>query len=408
VLNFEAGNRLRAAADRIADLTLARDYAERPALLERYGEAGRAKYRQDVLFNVAALAGALDASDCAIFLRYVAWLKIVLVTRGVALEDVASSLRCMTIALGEDLGANHSIAASFLNQALEQLDSMPTSVPSSLETSSAETAVAQSALEALLRLDSSAARETFKRAVAEGMTLVRIYSGVLPPLMREIGRLWQMNTISVALEHYCSAAVQSILAGFYGSMFATAPPAQRSLLVACVEGEQHELGARTVADVFQLNGWKTIFLGANLPPPWACTIRCAIASPSPVSFSPAVLLVRVDENGLNSLPSSSDAMPCPWSATSTVTSAALARIVTVTVVPLCENFSALLIRLLITCWTRRESRFIGGGGAPAICKRRLMPFLPARIALKATFSRSRLARSTGASCSSSRPASTFE
>jgi MerR family transcriptional regulator, light-induced transcriptional regulator len=266
VLKFEAGNHLRAAADRIAALTLARDYAERPALLERYGEAGRAKYRQDVLYNVAALAGALDAGDCAIFLRYVAWLKIVLVSRGVALKDVEASLRCMSIALGEDLGANHSIAASFLSQALEHLDSMPASVPSFLETSSAETAVAQRVLDALLRLDSSAAREALQQAVAEGMTLVRIYSEVLPPLMREIGRLWQMNTISVALEHYCSAAVQSILAGFYGAMFAAAPPAQRSLLVTCVEGEQHELGARTVADVFQLNGWKTVFLGANLPP----------------------------------------------------------------------------------------------------------------------------------------------
>ena len=37
------------------------------------------------------------------------------------------------------------------------------------------------------------------------------------------------------------------------------------MLVACVEGEQHELGARTLADVFELNGWRTSFLGANLP-----------------------------------------------------------------------------------------------------------------------------------------------
>ncbi len=266
MLNLDMGNRLRAAADLIAEATLAHDYAERPALLERYGETGRTKYRQDVLYNVAALAGALDAGDCAIFLRYVAWLKTVLVTRGVALEDVGLSLRYMTAALGEHLGGDNSIAVSFLSQAVERLDSMPTSVASSLETSNAETAVAQRVLEALLRLDSFAARETLKQAVAEGMTLVRIYSGVLPPLMREIGRLWQINSISVAHEHYCSAAVQSILAGFYGSMFAAAPPAQRSLLVTCVEGEQHELGARTVADVFQLNGWNTTFLGANLPP----------------------------------------------------------------------------------------------------------------------------------------------
>ena len=43
-------------------------------------------------------------------------------------------------------------------------------------------------------------------------------------------------------------------------------PSRRSLLVACVEGEQHELGARTVADPLELNGCRTSFLGANLPP----------------------------------------------------------------------------------------------------------------------------------------------
>ena len=37
------------------------------------------------------------------------------------------------------------------------------------------------------------------------------------------------------------------------------------MFVACVAGEQHELGGRTLADVFELNGWRTSFLGANLP-----------------------------------------------------------------------------------------------------------------------------------------------
>jgi methanogenic corrinoid protein MtbC1 len=37
------------------------------------------------------------------------------------------------------------------------------------------------------------------------------------------------------------------------------------MLVACVESEQHELGARTLADVFEFNGWRTSFMGADLP-----------------------------------------------------------------------------------------------------------------------------------------------
>jgi methanogenic corrinoid protein MtbC1 len=266
VLKFESGDRLRAAAYIVADATLARDYARRTFLLDRYGEKGRAHYRQDILYNVSALSAALDADDAGMFLRYVGWLKVVLVRRGVASEDIAESLRCMASALTADGAGNHSTAASYLDAAQRQLDSMPDAVASFIDAACEEHVIAHRCIEALLRLDAAAARETLENAITAGMALARIYSGVLPPLMREIGRLWQMNEISVAHEHYCSAAVQSILSGFYGRLFGATPRSGRSMLVACVENEQHELGARTIADVFELSGWRTSFLGANLPP----------------------------------------------------------------------------------------------------------------------------------------------
>jgi MerR family transcriptional regulator, light-induced transcriptional regulator len=186
--------------------------------------------------------------------------------RGVAQDDITESLRCMAAALVDDKASDHSIAASYLQAALEQLDSMPNTAASFLDGSSDEHTVARRCLEALLRLDASAARTTLENAIASGLPLVRLCAGILPPLMREVGRLWQMNEISVAHEHYCSAALQSILGGFYGAMFGAATSASgRSMMVACVEGEQHELGARTVADIFELNGWRTSFLGASLP-----------------------------------------------------------------------------------------------------------------------------------------------
>ncbi len=265
MLTFEAGDRLRAAANPIAEATLARDYAERPHLMERFGDYGRTRYRQDILYNVAALSAALDAADAGVFLQYVAWLKVVLLHRGVASEDVAESLRCMSAALAEDKANDHSAALSFLQAALERLDSMPATVASFIAPSSQEHAIARRCLEALLLLDSGAAHEALKDAIDDGVPLARIYTRVLPPLMREIGRRWQINEISVAHEHYCSAAVQSILSSLYGRIFGVNPILGRSIIVACVEGEQHEIGAHSMADVFQLNGWSTTYLGANLP-----------------------------------------------------------------------------------------------------------------------------------------------
>jgi methanogenic corrinoid protein MtbC1 len=42
-------------------------------------------------------------------------------------------------------------------------------------------------------------------------------------------------------------------------------PRAGSVIVACVEGEAHALGARMVADFFIAAGWSTHFLGASVP-----------------------------------------------------------------------------------------------------------------------------------------------
>ena len=286
MLRFDSGNRLRAAANAIADATIARDYAQRPLMLDRYGEGGKAKYRRDILRNVAALSAAVDADDSGIFLRHVAWLKIVLVNRGVADGDIAEGLRCMASVLTDDAVDNPSIAGSCLQTAVAQFDSMPAAVPSFIGAPSEENTITRQCLEALLSLDAFAARETLEKAIAAGLPLMRVYTAIMPPLMREIGRLWQMNDISVAHEHYCSAAIQSILGSFYGLMFGAATRSGRSILVACVEDEQHEIGARTVADVFELHGWRTSFLGANLPPrELARLIQQAHRPPSLIALS---------------------------------------------------------------------------------------------------------------------------
>ncbi len=57
-----------------------------PSCSTRYGEGGRARYREDIQYNVAALSAAVDADDEGMFLPYIGWLKIVLVCRGVVAE----------------------------------------------------------------------------------------------------------------------------------------------------------------------------------------------------------------------------------------------------------------------------------------------------------------------------------
>jgi MerR family transcriptional regulator, light-induced transcriptional regulator len=102
------------------------------------------------------------------------------------------------------------------------------------------------------------------QAVEEGVGVQEIYMQVFQRTQREIGLMWQTGRISVAQEHYCTAATQMVMSQLYPYIF-SGKDKQRRMVAACVGGELHELGARMVADFFEMEGWDTHFLGANTP-----------------------------------------------------------------------------------------------------------------------------------------------
>ena len=73
-----------------------------------------------------------------------------------------------------------------------------------------------------------------------------------------------MQDISVAQEHYCTAATQLIMSQLYPHIFSVASTGG-TLVATCVSGDLHEIGVRMVADFFEMEGWNTYYLGANTP-----------------------------------------------------------------------------------------------------------------------------------------------
>lgn len=100
--------------------------------------------------------------------------------------------------------------------------------------------------------------------VNSGVDIESIYLNVIQPTQHEIGRLWQAGTINVAQEHYCTAASQFIMSQLQ-PYFLTGESAGKTLVASCVGDELHEVGLRIVADLFEVNGWNSIYLGANAP-----------------------------------------------------------------------------------------------------------------------------------------------
>ncbi len=151
-----------------------------------------------------------------------------------------------------------------LPTSLEKLEQTSPTLPTYLESDAPLTDLAQDYLRLLLQGERRLASSLILDAVEAGARVKDIYVHVFQRTQREIGRLWQMNRLTVAQEHYCTAATQLIMSQLYPQVFAAERIGHRAV-VACVGGELHELGARMVADFFEMEGWDAYYLGANTP-----------------------------------------------------------------------------------------------------------------------------------------------
>lgn len=98
----------------------------------------------------------------------------------------------------------------------------------------------------------------------KGIPIPNIYVDILAESMRRVGELWHTAKISVDTEHYCTSVTQMAMAQLYPVLFSGARK-EKTLLCACPGTELHEMGARMVADIFENDGWDSIFLGAAVP-----------------------------------------------------------------------------------------------------------------------------------------------
>jgi len=249
----------------IAATLVEREFARHPELLQRYGPIGREESLQDAGYHLAFLSQALALNSPALFRDYIAWAKVMLARRKVLAADLAFHLECLAGVLQEQLPAETgTLAAEYVTSAVRAMPGMPEDLPTFMADHLPLSPLAHQYFAALRRGERHLASQLVLNAVAAGTPVKDIYLHVFQPAQYEIGRLWQTNRITVALEHYCTAATQLIMSQLYPHIFASAKNG-RTLVATCVSGDLHEIGVRMVADFFEMDGWNTFYLGANTP-----------------------------------------------------------------------------------------------------------------------------------------------
>ncbi len=249
----------------LAEAIVELQYRRQPQVWKPYGDPGWEKSVRDAGYHLTYLAEAINASDPALWSEYLAWVKVLFANLNFPETVLPTTLDCTRQALLEQLSAESSaLAVEMLDTGVRSLEHALPIHPSYLEGDDPLTIMARQYLTFLLQGSRSAASRLILDAVANGASIKDIYLHVFQPSQYELGRLWQTNQINVAQEHYCTAATQMIMSQLYPYIFQTKRK-KRCVVVTCVGGELHEIGARMVADFFEMDGWDSHFIGANTP-----------------------------------------------------------------------------------------------------------------------------------------------
>lgn len=112
--------------------------------------------------------------------------------------------------------------------------------------------------------DKATCHQIVKDLLATGIEIKDLYTNLFQRSLYQIGELWEFNRISVAVEHIATAITENLLILIYPTIFASEHIGKKAI-IACVANEFHQVGAKMVADIFELNRWDGYFVGSNTP-----------------------------------------------------------------------------------------------------------------------------------------------
>ena len=239
-------------------------YNKYPEFLNKYGEEGKKRSYEDLVYHLSYLESAISVNEPKLFIDYLAWCKMFFKSIKFPLEHIVESLEILVSIYEKNHSETSKDEIEYLNVGLDAFNELPSELNSFINADSKLGVLAQQYLNSLLRRDRETASKLIFDAVKNGVAIKDIYLHVFQNSQYEIGRLWQLNKINVAMEHYCTATTQLIISRLYPYIF-KGIKGDSKMVATSVSGELHELGIRMISDFFEMEGWDTYYLGANVP-----------------------------------------------------------------------------------------------------------------------------------------------
>lgn len=93
---------------------------------------------------------------------------------------------------------------------------------------------------------------------------LEVYESLITRAMRLVGRMYEQRTIDEAQEHMASEITERLMARI-SSAFSPARPNGFTAVLGCAANNWHVIGLRMLADLLRAQGWRVVYLGANVP-----------------------------------------------------------------------------------------------------------------------------------------------
>jgi DNA-binding transcriptional MerR regulator/methylmalonyl-CoA mutase cobalamin-binding subunit len=164
---------------------------------------------------------------------------------------------------GEDDVARVLAMRAHLNAGVSAAEAARLALAEELAVTAAPAPVADASelVAALDRFDETGAQRAFDRLLA-ALTLDVVLRDVLVPYLHDLGERWEYGQATVAQEHFASNLLR-------GRLMALARVWDRGggprALLACAEGELHDLPLLAFGLVLREHGWRISYLGADTP-----------------------------------------------------------------------------------------------------------------------------------------------
>lgn len=264
--HLQAAEILKASASGYANEAAERLLASHPALEARYGPGARALWRAHFTQRLGELTAALLTETPALLEARIMWLRRAYLAQGAAEDDHRLALETLRATLESELpDALREPVGVYLERAIASLRSELAPERCELDPHTPPGRLALEYLAQCLEGQPRAAIELVVGAAEEGWALPSLYTDVLLPAEKEIGRMWHAGEALVAEERVVSETTRRLMAVL--SQRSAPPRAEaRTVVAASVAGNEHDLALRAAADLFQFAGWRSTFLGADVPP----------------------------------------------------------------------------------------------------------------------------------------------